>query len=200
MTVRARRAVPVVAAGAVLVVVFLAVAGCSRGASSAAGSASSTSSTSRSAAAPSAPSTPSTPSARATTHAIFDGPEPVSAVTWWAEHPDLQPPGIDDETLLLNRRGVGSQMLRVPSLTGYTKLDLILTCTEPAPYVVQVGTTSNPAWAWTKGNSCGGPNINSYTTGKLDPHNPLRDLYVMVPAGTHFFVTLYGVPRTITAH
>jgi hypothetical protein len=141
---------------------------------------------------------PSTASARPTTHGIFEQLEPVSVVTWWAQHPEREPSTIHDETLLLNRRETGSQVLPVPRLTGYTKVELIISCAEPVPYVVQVGTTSDPAWSWTKGNSCSGPSGNSYTTRTLDPRDPLRDLYVMVPAGTRYFVTLYGVPRIVT--
>jgi hypothetical protein len=138
---------------------------------------------------------PSTPSVRPTPQSIFEGPEPMSVVTWWAQHPERRPFATHDQTLLLNRRETGSQVLAVPRLTGYTKLDLIITCAKPVAYVVQVGTTSDPTWSWTKGNSCGGPNVNVYTTRMLDPKDPLHDLYVMVPAGTRYFVTLYGVPR-----
>jgi hypothetical protein len=167
----ARRMVRIVTTAAVLVT----VAGCTAGSGPA----------------------PSTASARPTTHGIFEGPEPVSVVTWWAHHPESQPIAAQDDTLLLNRRETGSQVLAIPRLTGYTNLDLIISCAEPVPYVVQVGTVSDPAWSWTKGNSCGGPNVNMYTTRTLDPRNQLRDLYVMVPAGTRYFVTLYGVPRVI---
>jgi hypothetical protein len=175
MTRWARRRVQIVATAAVLATVTGAAVGCTAG---------------------SAP-THSTPSARPTRHTIFEGPEPMSVVTWWAQHPERRPFATHAQALLLNRHEIGSQVLAVPGLTGYTKLDLIITCAESVPYVVQVGTTSDPAWSWTKGNSCGGPNINTYTTRALDPRDPLHDLYVMVPAGTRYFVTLYGVPSTV---
>jgi hypothetical protein len=124
----------------------------------------------------------------------------VSAVTWWAQHPELQPDDIDGDTLLLNRRGTGSQMFDLPSLSGYTGLTMLMTCSQPVPYVIQVGTESNPAWTWTKGNTCDGHPGAHFTTKVPNPHQRLQDLYVMVPAGTQYFVTLYGVPRVITLH
>jgi hypothetical protein len=120
--------------------------------------------------------------------------EPVDLVPWWTAHPSDAPAAVDGATVVLDRRLVGSEVLDLPPVLGYQRLLVALTCSEPAEYVVQLGTQSDPAWSWTKGESCDGPNVNTYTTAALNLKEPPLRLYVMVPAGIRSDVVVYGIP------
>jgi hypothetical protein len=120
--------------------------------------------------------------------------QPVDLVAWWTAHPSDAPAAVDGATVVLDRRLVGSDVLDLPAVTGYQRLLVALTCSEPVEYVVQIGTEADPAWSWTKGESCDGPNVNTYTTAVLNPKEPPLRLYVMVPAGTRSNFVMYGIP------
>jgi hypothetical protein len=120
--------------------------------------------------------------------------QPVDLVDWWTAHPSDAPAAVDGATVVLDRKLLGSQVLDLPPLTGYRRLFVALTCSEAVEYVVQLGTQADPAWNWTKGESCGGPNVNTYTTAGLNPKEPPLRLYVMVPAGTRSDIVMYGIP------
>jgi hypothetical protein len=120
--------------------------------------------------------------------------QPVDLVDWWTAHPSDAPVAVDGATVVLDRRLVGSVVLSLPAVTGYQRLLVALTCSQPVEYVVQLGTQSDPAWSWTKGESCDGPNVNTYTTAELNPKEPPLRLYVMVPAGTRSDIVMYGIP------
>jgi hypothetical protein len=120
--------------------------------------------------------------------------QPVDLVDWWTAHPSDAPAAVDGATVVLDRKLLGSQVLELPPVTGYQRLLVALTCSEAVEYVVQLGTQADPAWSWTKGESCDGPNVNTYTTAVLDPKEPPLRLYVMVPAGTRSDIVMYGIP------
>ncbi|MCW2503551.1 MAG: hypothetical protein JWO79_1835 [Actinomycetia bacterium] len=69
----------------------------------------------------------------------------------------------------------------------------MLTCNSVAPYRVELGSNGQPAATWTRGDSCGGPNINAYTSPPLSGSRVPENVRVEVPPKVKYYVTVYGL-------
>jgi hypothetical protein len=123
---------------------------------------------------------------------LFGGSKPASVAYWWDKHPDAAPPDLADRTLLLNREGTGPRRFLGPDMRKYSKVLMIITCTEKVEYELRLQVLDGLSIATTSGSSCGGPNLSSYQSPNLKVVDPQTEVEVEVPAGTKYFVTLYG--------
>jgi hypothetical protein len=119
---------------------------------------------------------------------------PLDVVDFWKQNPELAPDGIEDDAVLTNVRGKGARVLKAPGMIKFSKLLMVLTCVGTHEYVVQAGTAEDPSWTWTKGASCGGPNIHLATSPTLSSTDPLSQIYVMVDPNVDYRLVLYGIP------
>jgi len=126
---------------------------------------------------------------------VFEGKQPASAAEWWQRHPDVAPPWVVDNTLLLSEQGKGKESFTVDRAAQYGTLTMVLTCARASNYRIELGSIRSPVLAWTAGESCGGPGINSYETPPLDPKNLPDRVTVDVSSDTEYFIVLYGKPK-----
>jgi hypothetical protein len=118
----------------------------------------------------------------------------MSAAVWWDAHPSDAPAIVDGDSVLLDRQGAGAAILPMPDLHGYSHVTVVLICTRRVRYVVQMTTRTDPSWGWTAGDSCGGPDLGAYRSGRVSTANPPQELYVIVPGETHWDLTVFGEP------
>jgi hypothetical protein len=104
----------------------------------------------------------------------------------------LAPAGVASDALLLNVRGSGPESFSLPEVSQFGAVVLVITCTAKEHYRLELHSAQGQETAWTEGGSCGGPNINSYTTPPLDPSNLPETLNVVVPSTTGYYATVYG--------
>ncbi len=135
--------------------------------------------------------TPS-PSASASTDSVFAGPVPKSAIAWWKAHPDFQPANVDPADVLLDQSGDGPGSWRLDGFQRFSSVVIVIICTTPVAYDVELLKDGGGTSASTQGNSCGGPNINVYETPAIDRNAHGYDIKVGVPAGTKYAVTVVG--------
>lgn len=125
---------------------------------------------------------------------LFNGPAPVSIVTWWREYPAAAPDNLADRTLLFNEQGEGPQRFPGPDVRKYNRILMIITCSSKSEYLVRLQVLDGLSIASTSGTSCGGPTLSAYTTPFLKVTETKTEVEVQVPDDTKYFVTLYGNP------
>lgn len=135
--------------------------------------------------------TPSMTTSSAPITDVFAGPEPVSALDFWADNPRKKPDSVKGQSTVLDQQGEGPAEYSLPS-DRLDQLTLVLTCTTPVAYELEVLDQSGEQVAWTKGESCGGPNIGLFTSAPIDPTSTLDRLKVHVAEGTKYDVVVLG--------
>ncbi|WP_221469642.1 hypothetical protein [Allocatelliglobosispora scoriae] len=117
----------------------------------------------------------------------------MSAASWWVRHPDLAPDSVRRAQVLFDQKGEGDQSWPVVGTGKYDKVIVVITCNAATHYRVELGSAVDPDQIWTEGDSCGGPNINTYESPAIDRSSPPVTVHVTAPANTKYFVTLYGL-------
>ena len=144
--------------------------------------------------APGAPSSSGTPFPTDEQGSVFS---PLTSVEeYWREHPGAADERARLGTVLLNERGTGSARFDLPRAEGQDSVLVVLVCDSEAAYEITLGNEVNPDLGRTWANSCGGPQINSYSTKPHDPADPGTvpgRIQVDVPPGVSYYVTAYGV-------
>lgn len=125
---------------------------------------------------------------------LFSGSGPVNIADWWRKHPDLAPSDLGEQKLLFNKRGTGPQRFAGPDVRKYDKILMIITCSSKAKYVFRLQVLDGLSIASTTADSCGGPELNTYVPPPLNVTDSETEVEVQVPAGTKYYVTLYGTP------
>jgi hypothetical protein len=125
---------------------------------------------------------------------LFGGPIPVSVVTWWKQHPNIAPADLAKHKLLLNQPGQGPQRFPGPDMRKYSRVLMVITCPKKIEYLVRLQVLDGLSIASTEGPSCGGPNVNIYTSPVLHVTDKQTEVEVQVAEGEKYFVTLYGTP------
>lgn len=123
---------------------------------------------------------------------MFVGSKPVSIDAWWRANPANAPADLAQRTLLFNKQGTGSQRFPGPDMRKFDKILMIITCTTKAEYSLRLQVLDGLSIATTSGDSCGGPSLSSYESPSLTVVDPKTEVEVEVPAGTKYYVTLYG--------
>jgi hypothetical protein len=123
---------------------------------------------------------------------LFSRRKPVSVVTWWKDHPAAAPANLAKHTLLLNREGKGPQRFPGPDMRRYNRVLMIITCASKAQYVVRLQVLDGLSIASTSGASCGGPDLSAYSSPFVKVTDRKTEVEVEVPAGTRYYVTVYG--------
>ncbi len=124
----------------------------------------------------------------------FSGPAPMSVVTWWKERPAAAPANMSNRKLLLNARGTGPSRFVGPDMRGYNEVLMAITCTSKVAFAVRLEVVDGLSIASTSGDSCGGPEVSVFISPPLSSFDPATQVEVQVPAGTQYYVTLYGTP------
>jgi hypothetical protein len=127
---------------------------------------------------------------------LFDGPSPVSVLSFWRDNPTYSPPVVQGSEVVLEQKGSGPSSFELTSLAnsnGYRYLQMILTCRETSAYEVSLQSPGVEApSAWSKGDSCGGPGINIYTSPPIDPAAIPDRIVVKVPTNTEYYIVVLG--------
>lgn len=174
------------AASACAVTILLTGCGASQAPSSTAGAA-----TASSRHAVTAPETPAkAPDAR--TYGLFGPGVPTSVVDFWHDNPTLAPPQVTQSTVLFKDAGVGTTQFTTPAPVGAHDVTLVVTCSSQAAFQVTYAHDNDPSHMHGGGGSCGGPNIDCFTSQPLDPQALPNTLLVQVPPNVHFAVAVYA--------
>jgi hypothetical protein len=125
---------------------------------------------------------------------LFSGPSPVSIVSWWKDNPAAAPKDLAKRKLLFNQRGEGPRRFAGPDVRKYNRLLMVITCVGEAEYLVRLQVLDGISIASTSGATCGGPALSAYNTPLLRVEDRKTEVEVQVPAGTKYYVTIYGRP------
>ncbi|WP_448071878.1 hypothetical protein [Georgenia yuyongxinii] len=118
-------------------------------------------------------------------------PSAIDPLAYWEQNPSDVPPEVEASTTLVHESGVGSQTFSLPRELPSPVLQLIVTCQEPVEYELHLEATGSTAeLPWTKGDSCGGPNINIFTTPKLDEGRAPTSVVVRVPEQAKYYLVV----------
>lgn len=145
---------------------------------------------------PSAPrsaefSTPNVVSSVSDMDELFPGDKAVSAAKYWQEHPDEAPEFLNAATLILDSEGVGAKTIELESADEGSAYVLVLTCDVASAYRVGLLDSKGTELSWTGGDSCGGPNLGTYTTPPLTTAPSL--VVVDVSDGTKTALVVYAI-------
>ena len=142
------------------------------------------------------PAVSASPSSSATAESVdmesvFDATAAKSADQFWRAHPELMPKSVASAELVLNEKFTGPGTFKLPAINKSESIIVVLTCTSKVSYEVVVLDANNGQKDLTGGESCGGPNINSYRTSPFKVDSEKDVVKVIVPAGTGYYITAY---------
>jgi hypothetical protein len=123
----------------------------------------------------------------------------TSVVDYWQDNPSVAHERARTGTVLLNEQGSGPKSFDVPDAQEHEAVMIVLICDSESSYNITIGNNTDPAIAFTGGDSCGGPTINGYTSSPYDPADPdavPEFIDVDVPPEVNYYVTVYGVEGT----
>jgi hypothetical protein len=123
---------------------------------------------------------------------LFGGSKPVSVATWWDAHPEAAPADLADRRLLFNEQGDGPKRFPGPDVRKYNQIIMVITCVKAAEYELRLQVLDGLSIATTSGTSCGGPSLSSYVSPTVEVVDKKTEVQVEIPAGTKYYVTLYG--------
>lgn len=168
---------------AILLVVALALAGCTT--------------TTKEPSSGAAPSSSGSLATSATTASRDSAFSPLtSVVDFWKKYPEIADARSKTGMLLLNEKGTRTEKFVLSNAEAQESVMVVIICDSESNYKVTLGNNTDPNLAETSGGSCGGPMINTYTTTPHDTSKPntVPDvIQVEVPSGVNYYLTAFGV-------
>lgn len=101
------------------------------------------------------------------------------------------PKDVSTAELFLNKKSKGPGEFPAPVIKKSQSIILVITCNSKIPYEVIVQSSKNVKMDWTNGDSCGGPNVNTYRTAAFSVASQGDVIKVVVPSDTEYFITAY---------